>query len=49
LIRLGFGEEIPGGASYAYVFGSATLITFIGQIPAFNHGPSSSWQSSYLV
>jgi ubiquinol-cytochrome c reductase cytochrome b subunit len=32
LIRLGFEEEIPGGASYAYVFGSATLITFILQI-----------------
>ena len=32
LIRLGFEEEIPGGASYAYIFGSATLITFILQI-----------------
>ena len=32
LIRLGFEEDIPGGASYAYVFGSATLITFILQI-----------------
>ena len=29
LIRLGFEEEIPGGASYAYVIGSATLIIFI--------------------
>ncbi len=32
LIHLGFEEEIPGGATYAYVFGSATLITFILQI-----------------
>jgi ubiquinol-cytochrome c reductase cytochrome b subunit len=32
LIRLGFEEEIPGGASYAYVFGSATLITFVLQV-----------------
>jgi ubiquinol-cytochrome c reductase cytochrome b subunit len=32
LIHLGFEEEIPGGASYAYVFGSATLIIFILQI-----------------
>ncbi len=32
LIRLGFEEEIPGGASYAYVFGSATLIIFMLQI-----------------
>jgi hypothetical protein len=29
MICLGFGEEIPGDSSCAYVFGSATLITFI--------------------
>jgi quinol-cytochrome oxidoreductase complex cytochrome b subunit len=29
LIRLGFEKETPGGASYAYVFGGATPITFI--------------------
>jgi len=32
LIRLGFEEEIPGGASFVYVFGSATLLIFIMQI-----------------
>jgi quinol-cytochrome oxidoreductase complex cytochrome b subunit len=32
LLRLGFEEEIPGGASFAYIFGSATLITFLLQV-----------------
>jgi ubiquinol-cytochrome c reductase cytochrome b subunit len=31
-IRLGLEEEIPGGASFAYIFGSATLILFLLQI-----------------
>lgn len=31
LIRIGLEEEMPGGASFAYIFGSATLIIFLLQ------------------
>jgi ubiquinol-cytochrome c reductase cytochrome b subunit len=32
LLRLGFEEDMPGGASFAYIFGSATLILFLLQV-----------------
>ena len=31
LIRIGLEEEMPGGASFVYIFGSATLIIFLLQ------------------
>jgi ubiquinol-cytochrome c reductase cytochrome b subunit len=31
-VRFGLEEEIPGGASFAYIFGSATLILFLLQV-----------------
>ena len=32
LIRFSLEEEIPGGDSFAYVFGSAILLTFLIQV-----------------
>jgi len=32
LIRLSLEEEMPGGASFAYIFGSSVLITFLLQV-----------------
>ena len=39
----GLKEDIPGGASYAYIFGSATLVIFILQVL------SGVWQMFYIV
>ena len=39
----GLKEDIPGGASYAYIFGSATLVIFILQVV------SGVWQMFYYV
>ncbi|MEJ2050301.1 MAG: cytochrome bc complex cytochrome b subunit [Calditrichota bacterium] len=39
----GLKEDIPGGASYAYIFGSATLVIFILQVL------SGVWQMFYYV
>ncbi len=52
LIRLGLEEDIPGGASYAYIFGSSALIMFAVQaatgifqlfyyVPTVDHAYSS--------
>ncbi len=52
LIKLGLEEEIPGGASYAYIFGSSALIMFAVQaatgicqlfyyVPTIDHAYSS--------
>ena len=43
MIRIGLDEEIPGGAKYAYVFGSAALIVFLLQIV------TGIWQVFYYV
>ncbi|MGE5188987.1 MAG: cytochrome b N-terminal domain-containing protein, partial [Gemmatimonadota bacterium] len=43
VLRLSLDEEIPGGASYAYVFGSATLFAFAVQIV------TGIWQLFYYV
>jgi ubiquinol-cytochrome c reductase cytochrome b subunit len=32
VIRLGLEEEMPGGPSYAYVFGSCVLLIFLLQV-----------------
>lgn len=32
LIRLSLDEEMPGGASFAYVFGSCVLMIFLLQV-----------------
>ena len=32
LLRLGLEEEIPGGTSFAYIFGSAVSLTFVIQV-----------------
>src|SRR5580704_2743190 len=49
-------EDIPGGASYWYVWGSATLITFTIQIVTgifltFYYSPSSAtaWESTAFI
>jgi len=43
LIRMGLEEEIPGGSSYAYVFGSLLLFTFSLQ------AVTGVWQLFYYV
>jgi ubiquinol-cytochrome c reductase cytochrome b subunit len=43
LIRWGLEEEMPGGASYAYVFGSALLLLFLLQVV------TGLWQLLYFV
>ncbi|RQW83271.1 MAG: cytochrome bc complex cytochrome b subunit, partial [Geobacter sp.] len=43
LIRIGLDEEIPGGSSYAYVFGSLLLFTFSLQ------AVTGVWQLFYYV
>jgi ubiquinol-cytochrome c reductase cytochrome b subunit len=43
LINLSLEEEMPGGASFSYVFGSATLIVFLLQVV------SGIWQLFYYV
>ena len=43
LIRLGLEEDIPGGSSYAYVFGSLLLFTFATQ------AATGIWQLFYYV
>jgi quinol-cytochrome oxidoreductase complex cytochrome b subunit len=43
LIRVGLDEEIPGGGSFAYVFGSCVLVIFLLQIV------TGLWQLLYFV
>lgn len=43
LIRLGLEEEMIGGTSYAYVFGSAVFLTFVLQVV------TGIWQLFYFV
>ncbi len=43
MVRLALVEEMPGGASYAYVFGSSTLIVFLLQVV------TGIWQIFYYV
>ena len=43
VIRWSFEEEMPGGASYAYVFGSAVLLIFLLQVI------TGLWQLLYFV
>ncbi|MFB3926243.1 MAG: cytochrome b N-terminal domain-containing protein [Syntrophales bacterium] len=43
MLRVGLEEKIPGGAKYAYVFGSAALIVFLLQII------TGIWQVFYYV
>ncbi len=49
-------EDVPGGASYWYVFGSATLLVFVvqvvtGIILCFYYSPSSwtAWESTQFI
>ena len=43
MIRQGLDEEIPGGASFAYTLGSATLAVFVIQMV------TGVWQLLYYV
>lgn len=43
MIHLGLDEDIPGGSSFAYVLGSATLIVFLIQVV------TGVWQIFYYV
>jgi len=43
LIRVGLDEEIPGGRSFAYIFGSCVLVIFLLQVV------TGVWQLLYFV
>lgn len=43
MLHLGLDEDIPGGSSFAYVLGSATLIVFLIQVV------TGAWQMFYYV
>ena len=43
LLRLSLEEEVPGGARYAYVFGSSVFVVFVLQVV------SGAWQLLYFV